>query len=438
MADSIPTQMENELNYDKVEPELSYKLAPSSDAVLHRRSMTLAPSSGGGTITGGSSTAIRFKIRSGDFIDPQSIYMTCDYQQSKVNDDATNRAEPPNGGGCLIKELRIRSGTGSQIETIREAGLLNNILQNYSMSKTHIETAHTNSGGGLGYRVSPDSGATVDATSSLTNEAINYLFVNDRMGAVADTDEKITFHLPSGFLHSCGKYLDTGALKGLVIEIELYANATVFNVSGTGSGATYQISNPEIHYDELKVSGAYMKAYQSALVNGLNVAYNTYTHSSSQGGDSVRISRSVSRLKDIISCVRLTNDTADETKDSLDTFKAFPNTARYNYQIGSESFPVSQVKSTTQAYMEALKVFARNKDSYCGNITRTQFATNKAIVCVDCELNQGGAFSGIKTTQNPDILLLSNNVSDSNDLVDTFLHHERVLRFTNGSVEVLE
>ena len=160
---------------------------------------------------------------------------------------ANSRKNRPKLQEHHIKKINdLWKNFGSQIETIREAGLLNNILQNYSMSRTHIETAHTNSGGGLGYRVSPDSGATVDATSTSTSQAINYLFVNDRMGAVAGTDEKITFHLPSGFLHSCGKYLDTGALKGLVIEIELYANSTVFNVAGTGSGASYQISNPEI------------------------------------------------------------------------------------------------------------------------------------------------------------------------------------------------
>ena len=419
MADSIPTLLENELNYSKVDPELMYKLAPSSDAVLHRRTMTLAPSSGGGEVTGGDSTAIRFKIRSGDFIDPQSIYMTCEYQQNEINRHAQNFLESPNGAGCLIKELRIRSGTGSQIETIREAGLLNNILINFSMSETHIKTVHTNSGGGVGKTANT---------------------VNDRMGQTANTYEKLTFHLPSGFLHSCGKFLDTGALKGLVIELELYPPAVALKGTGTANAntSTYKINNPQIHYDELKVSGAYNKAYQSALVNGLNIAYSTYTHSASTGGNSVRISRSVSRLKDIISIVRVANDVTDISKMSLEDSKALDDTISWNYQIGSESYPVSQVQSTTQSYMEALKVFARHKDAYCGNITRSQFETNRAIVAVDCELNQGGAFSGVKTTQNPDILLLSNNVCDNTDQVDTFLHHERVLRFTNGSVEVLE
>jgi len=439
MADSIPTQLENELNYSDVDPELHYKLSPSSDNVLHRRSMKIAPSSGGGTTTGGDSTAIRFKIRSGDFVDPQSIFMTCDYKQSVINNHTTNFSESPNGVGCVIKEIRIRSGTGSQIETIREAGLLNNVLQNYSMSKTHIETAHTASGGGLGKRLSPTL-AIADTTTSSATQAVVFTSINDRMGAVANTNEKLTFHIPSGFLHSVGKFVDTGALKGLVIEIELYSNEVVLNGSGTGNqaGANYSISNPELHYDEVKVTGAYMKAYQSALVNGINISYSTYTHSSSVGGNSVRISRSVSRLKDVISVVRVATSVSNKSVDSLDTFKAITDNASWNYQIGSDSYPVSQVNSISQSYLEALKVFARNKDAYCGHITRKEFGVSKGIIAVDCELNQGGSFSGIKTTQNPDILLLSTSLIESTDLVDSWLHHERILRFTNGSVEVLE
>ena len=413
MADSIPTQLENELNYNKVDAELHYKLPSTSDNVLQRRSMAIAPSSGGGSYVAGDSTAIRFKLRSGDFIDPQSIFMTCDYLQSV---QTTNAVVPVNGIGCLIRELRIRSGTGSMIETIREAGLLNNILQNYSMSKTHLETVHSIAGGGSGN--------------------------DEKMGGLADSStppvvetNKLCFHLPSGFLHSCGKYLDTGALKGLVIELEFYPSNVAFK---SNTAVSYTISNPQIHYDELKVSGAYMKAYQQALVNGMNISYSTYTHSSSSGGDSVRISRSVSRLKDVISIVRTTADVNNLAKNSIGDSKAYTDAVRWNYQIGSESYPVSQVQSSSQAYREALKVFARAKDAYCGNITKKQFLADKAIVSVDCELSQGGAFSGVKTTQNPDILLISSNLMASTDTCDTWLHHERVLRFTNGAVEVLE
>lgn len=410
MADSIPTQLENELNYNKVDAELHYKLPATSDNVLQRRSMSIAPSSGGGSYTAGDSTAIRFKLRSGDFIDPQSIHMTCDYLQTVAT---TDNVVPVNGMGCLIRELRIRSGTGSMIETIREAGLLNDILQNYSMSKTHLETVHSITGGGA--TNAEKMGGLVVSSAVVTN--------------------KLCFHLPSGFLHSCGKYLDTGALKGLVIELEFYPSNVAFKSNATVS---YTISNPQIHYDELKVSGAYMKAYQQALVNGMNIGYSTYTHSSSSGGDSVRISRSVSRLKDVISIVRTTSSVNALASQSIGASKAYTDAVRWNYQIGSESYPVSQVQSGSQAYREALKVFARAKDAYCGNITKANFLADKAIIAVDCELSQGGAFSGVKTTQNPDILLISSNLMSSTDTCDTWLHHERVLRFTNGAVEVLE
>ena len=417
MADSILTNLETNLNYQKVEPDLYYRLAPTSDDILTRKNMTTAPSSGGGTLNGGDSTAIRFKIRSGDFIDAHSIYMTLDYQQNAKNKTG-NRAEPANGGGCLFKEIRILSGTGVVIERIRRCDLLQNILQNFSLSKNNFESVLRIGGGGVG--------ASADGST------------NDRMGEVENTDNKITFHLPSGFLHSCGKFLDCGALKSLVIELELNDNATFLKGVGTITAPTFQISNPQLHYDEIKVSGEYLRAYQMSLVNGLNIGYSTYTHSSSIGGSSVRISKSVSRLKDIISVV-IPNVADDKIADRIDTYKAQTDAMRWNYSIGSENYPVSQIQSVSQSYYSALKVMARNKDSYCGYITYPQFVANKGILAVDVELNQGSSFSGVKTTGNPDILLISSgNVSTATDVVHSFLHHERILRFSNGSVEVLE
>ena len=417
MADSILTNMETNLNYQKVEPDLYYRLAPTSDDILTRKNMTIAPSSGGGVLNGGDSTAIRFKIRSGDFIDAQSIYMTLDYQQNAKNKGG-DRAEPANGGGCLFKEIRILSGTSVVIERIRRCDILQNVLQNFSLSKNNFESVLRLSGGGVGASA---NGAT-----------------NDRMGEVENTDNKITFHLPSGFLHSCGKFIDCGALKSLVIELELNDNATFLKGVGTITAPTFKISNPQLHYDEIRVSGEYLRAYQMSLVNGLNIGYSSYTHSSSIGGSSVRISKSVSRLKDIISVV-IPNAVDNKVADSIDTYKAQTDDMRWHYNIGSESVPVSDIQSVSQSYYSALKVMARNKDSYCGYITYPQFASSKGILAVDCELNQGSSFSGVKTTGNPDILLISSgNVSTATDVVHSFLHHERILRFSNGSVEVLE
>jgi hypothetical protein len=421
MADSILTNMEANLNYEKVEPELYYRLSPTSDDILTRRNVSVAPSSGGGTLNGGDSTAIRFKIRSGDFIDAHSVYMTLDYQQSATNKDA-NRAETANGAGLLFKEIRILSGTGVVIERIRRCDILQNVLQNFSLSKNNVDTVLRIGGGGAGYKLEAD-GTT---------------HTNDRMGNTANQDNKVAFHLPSGFLHSCGKFLDCGALKSLVIELELNDNATFLKGVGTVTAPTFTVSNPQLHYDEIRVSGEYLRAYQMSLINGLNIGYSTYTHSSSIGGSSVRISKSVSRLKDIISVV-VPNAQQSATADSIDTYKAQTDAMRWNYSIGSENFPVSEIQSVAQSYYSALKVMARNKDSYCGYVTYPEFVASKGILAVDCELNQGSAFSGVKTTGNPDILLLSSgDVSTSTDTVHSFLHHERILRFSNGSVEVLE
>jgi hypothetical protein len=155
----------------------------------------------------------------------------------------------------------------------------------FSHSKSHNETVHTIAGGGNPY---------------VTNN------VAPRMGKTA-TEESLSFHLPSSFLNTCGKFVDTQAMKGLIIEIELYSNAIALNGVGTVDAPTYYLKKPQIVYDEIMVSPAYKKSYLMHMArNGsINIPYSTYTHSKSASSSSVRISRSVSRLKDIITVSRL-------------------------------------------------------------------------------------------------------------------------------------
>lgn len=427
MADTINTQLENQLEYNKVVPELYYKLAPTSRDVLMRRTATIAPSSGGASFKAGDNQIIRFKINEG-FIDCNSVMVSCDYQQSAVNSGA-NSFLPPNGVPCCLKEIRLMSGTGSRLETINECGLLLSVLQRYSLSGSNFNTTHTITGGGdTDPLIAPADGTA-------------YTSVKRQMGKVVNTPERYSFHLPSGFLNSISKFIDTGGMKGLVIELEFYNRNINFFAKGTSVANTalnYTMSNFELNYDKLTLSGEYLQTYRMALVSGIEVSYSTYTHQSSTGGDSVRVSKAVSRLKDIISVVRTTADINSVEKDSLGNYKPIPETVRYNYQIGSENYPVSQVKGVSECYYQALRTFARNKDAYCGNFNLDEFKAGLGVISYDLEEIKAGVFSGIKTTGTPDILLLSTDLCDSNDTVDTFLHHERVMILTNGSVQVLE
>ena len=59
-------------------------------------------------------------------------------------------------------------------------------------------------------------------------------------------------------MHSCSRHLDTGAMKGLIIELELESPTYVFkNVGSVASG--YTLGNIQLHYDEINVSSAYKK-----------------------------------------------------------------------------------------------------------------------------------------------------------------------------------
>ena len=392
---------------------------------MNRRTATIAPSSGGASFKAGDNQIVRFKINEG-FIDCNSVMVSCDYQQTLVGFDGTNYLNPPNGVPCCLKEIRIMSGTGSRLETINEAGLLLSVLQRYSLSESNYNTTHTITGGGENKPL-----VCVDTTLQSTKR---------QMAQTANTNERYSFHLPSGFLNSVSKYIDTGGMKGLVIELEFYNKNITFMGIGTATDAAnnYTMSNFELNYDKLTLSGEYLQTYRMALVSGIEVSYSTYTHQSSTGGDSVRVSKAVSRLKDIISVIRTTANINNIARDSLGNYKPIPETVRYNYQIGSENYPISQVKGASECYYQALRTFARNKDAYCGNFNLDEFKAGLGVISYDLEEIKAGVFSGVKTTGTPDILLLSTDLCDSNDTVDTFLHHERVMILTNGSVQVLE
>ena len=430
MADTINTQLENQLDYNKVIPELYYKLAPTSREVLMRRTSTVAPSSGGASFKAGDNQIVRFKINEG-FIDCNSVMVSCDYTQGAIN-SGNDGLLPPNGVPCCLKEIRILSGTGTRIETINEAGLLLSVLQRYSLSESNYNTTHTITGGG--------------DTKPLIAPAVGtaYTNVNRQMGSADSSGgntSRYSFHLPSGFLNSVSKFIDTGGMKGLIVELEFYSrNITFFGKGTSATDATlnYTMSNFELNYDKVTLSGEYLRTYRMALVQGIEIAYSSYTHQSSTGGDSVRVSKAVSRLKDIISVIRTTANINSISHDSLGNYKPIPETVRYNYQVGSENYPVSQVKGVSECYYQALRTFARNKDAYCGSFNFKQFKDGLGVISYDLEEIKAGVFSGIKTTGTPDILLLSTDLCDSNDTVDTFLHHERVMILTNGSVQVLE
>jgi hypothetical protein len=197
----VLTNYEREISYSNVDPTLSFKLGKSSDVIKERRSMKIVVEQGAAAYT--ENDTIRFKI-GGDFIDSESLYFTCEYEQSVLNGAAasagstaggpadTSKCRPPNGIAGLIQEVRIRSGTGVELETIRHQNLLHHVPINYSHTPNHMTTLHLMAGGGE--KTMNDSTGEVDHVDKRP------------MGEAAATKETFSFHIVSGLLN-CGKLL---------------------------------------------------------------------------------------------------------------------------------------------------------------------------------------------------------------------------------------
>ena len=435
----VLTNYEREISYSNVDPTLSFKLGKSSDVIKERRSMKIAVEQGAAKYE--QNDTIRFKI-GGDFIDSESLYFTCEYKQSVVNGGSANTSggpastdtcRPPNGIAGLIQEVRIRSGTGVELETIRHQNLLHHVLINYSHTPNHMNTIHQMAGGGA--KTMNDSTGEVDHVATRP------------MGAAANAKETFSFHIVSGLLN-CGKLLPVSMLRGLVIELVLDTNANVL-CAAAGQTPTYTITNPKICYDNIVVSESYRKSLLMFVAQNqyIPIGFTSYAHQQNQHNSqsqTLQFDRSVSRLKDVISVFRTASRVNDADIDSLETYARLKNAGgNWRYMIGSQSYPVSGVEHPAEAYREALKVFGRHKNCECGNVSFAQFKNGLGIIATDLEKSIGVFGSGEKTSANPSLSLVLNGVFETTPegtdalVCDHFMHHECLLKISNGYVERL-
>jgi hypothetical protein len=439
--ENIPTMFERQLNSDVVDSHAVYKMPAESDVVTHRAAMQIAPIEGGATFE--QNQTIRFRIRSGDFIDPGSVMFAMQYKQTTINGVASaHHVRPANGLSCLFSRLTIYSSTGTVIEDINEHALLSSVMQMHSHTTNHERTIHTCAGG-----YAPRSQTSSSDLTSIDTR------LHRSMGEVADTNNRFVFHLLSGFLNSCPRYLDTNGLKGLVIELTLAPNTTVQqgvhhggDTAAAGSALLgYTVSDPLLLYDELTMSQAYKKEYLSKIARdgSVEIPFQTFVHQAethSSDTQYLHFSKAVSRLKDITFVPRAVSNLV-ANKDSLETYATIKEDGTWNVMIGSKSYPVHPCKGAAQTYRQMLKVFARDKDCYAGNTDLAQFRTGAGILCVDFEQSQGTPFAGVKTNGQPDITLQLNKIFDTNAegniRIDAFLTCDRILRVGNGTAEVL-
>ena len=342
-------------------------------------------------------------------------------------------ARPPNGIAGLIQEVRIRSGTGVELETIRHQNLLHHVLINYSHTPNHMNTIHQMAGGGSKTRIKSD-GTEIDNVHTRP------------MGETTNT-ETFSFHIVSGLLN-CGKLLPVSMLRGLVIELVLDTNANVL-CAASGATPTYEITNPKICYDNIVVSESYRKSLLMFVAQNqyIPIGFTSYAHQQNQHNSqsqTLQFDRSVSRLKDVISVFRTASRVNDADIDSLETYAQLKNAGgNWRYMIGSQSYPVSGVEHPAEAYREALKVFGRHKNCECGNVSFAQFKNGLGIIATDLEKSIGVFGSGEKTSANPSLSLVLNGVfqtvpEGTDALVcDHFMHHECLLKISNGYVERL-
>jgi hypothetical protein len=87
-------------------------------------------------------------------------------------------------------------------------------------------------------------------------------------------------------------------------------------------------------------------------------------------------------------------------------------------------------------------VFGRHKNCECGSVSFAQFKNGLGIITTDLEKSIGVFGSGEKTSANPSLSMVLNSAFTQDPLdhplvCDHFMHHECLLKISNGYVEHL-
>jgi hypothetical protein len=289
-----------------------------------------------------------FDLNTGsDYIDPKSCMLS--FNLAVVATTTPNAGDVYDfgfGSGTavnLIREIRLISKNGTEVDRIQNANILAKILTDYTYSEEGQKTLQM-----AGYE--PVGGTSFAATN-------------------ADRRYVIPMSLISGFFRPTvkGMKIPSGLSSGMRIEITLEAAARAlhFTTAG-GTVVTYTVSDPVIYMMSHSLNDPTQAALmKNSAETGLEYTFPSYFNTPESVGASatvnIQVKKAVAQATSVFAGLYDNADAQDEAEDS---FASIGGTAltNFQYRVGASYYPQQVVQDTTEAWYVSLSAFNKNRD----------------------------------------------------------------------------
>jgi len=258
----------------------------------------------------------------------------------------------------LIKSVSVLNSQGQQIEYVNNYNLINNIMDDYSMSANHKQGVEQVLNGGSP-NGDPDGGTALGGANSITEADGSSITFCDRLMTGFTSGQYL---LPLGYC--------VGQSTAIVIELEDPTTAFQIASPGTNVNLAYKVENVQLRARQIKFNSLFNESFEKTLAEAGSVGINYITESflhnqnvvnaSTAGKTNIPFSCNPRSAKYILACARQQDKVQGDDarlEYSLGTRSGL-NIIDYTFEIAGKQYPSQPIEvsstNSSQGFAQVL------------------------------------------------------------------------------------
>lgn len=429
---------------------------PTTSSVVETRETVKYTPFGSDSFQLGGGRGIAFKLTGTNFLDlpTATIHMNVTHAEDAA---AKQTALLRDGVASLFERMVIKVG-GQVVEDINDYDQLSQILTLSSMPRNYYDIQYATEAGVWQFS---------DYKAQSAKNQHERLYKNNSRYTFS-----LNLAMVSGFF-KIQKFLPLFALGSAGVEVELYLNTydramyqlkhtddannetnELLGITGATAGAVgtkkVTIDNIKLAIDSVKIDAQYTEALRQMIQSDVGLTLHFDSYASTQNtlaqatNHDLSISQGVSHMKSLYAVV-LANSFTDLEYDHWRTDTSdSKNFKQYKLRVGGKVYPNEAIDNFSEAYGMLQKAFHQQAMVGSGGVLDyKRFMTNKFIIAMDFETVIGSNHVSPVDTKlmggqiNLQLQLDTNKMPADKRLL-SFVHHDRFIVMSNGSVALLE
>jgi hypothetical protein len=314
---------------------------------------------------------IVFDINTGSsYVDPASCMLSFELKvESKTSDPGDTFSFGSGMATNIIKEIRILSKNGCEVDRTQNANVLAKILKDYTYSK--------------------------DSQGMLSNAGLGLTYASD-------TTHTFVIPLPliSGLFRPTvhGMKIPAGLMSGMRIEFITEKARRAITYVGAGTNVSYTVSNPEMLFQCMDLNDPTQAVLmKNSAETGLEYTFPSYFSSPhTTAGNSVneQVKKAVAQCTRAFTTVFNKADVSDEKKDGFNSLDATAFET-FQYRVGSNYYPQKAVSNLAESWYVTSSAFKCNFQDVNNAMSLADYKTGGNFVMgipleTDSRLNLSG------------------------------------------------